>query len=653
MVEVAFSDLEVYLKGLPENTPENPYNLCVTEITLYDINYESEFSLRQVLYRSERYVSLSFNLASALQQDYSMNYAFNNLPYLCSINLSAFTVPSQDWRQCFQLCSNLKAVYSADCMRRIEIGSAYSERVFSYSGVKLIQVNEEESFYFFTDKSMQEWLFEDTEFPVPSDLVIEFQNWDYKDGVFTVPFSKLNDFLSYVPENSPSTAYKVNITELTAYDCRGWSTPFSGTLQYVLQQNSKKYVDLSETQFPAELTDGECMFFECTNLTKVKLSGLPALWRGSRMFGLCNNLTTVELSELPAFTDGAGMFITCTSLTEVKMSGLPALTDGGGMFQECSSLTEIDCSALTGLIDGSQLFENCTNLASVNISGLTAVTNASYMFSGCKNLTSVDLTGLTAITNASCMFQNCIALERVENWGFSQNCNFRSIFGYCVSLSEIILKSNLAESKWRAVKLHADSASAITVDVYAAITSDGAIGTKLADTVNVPLSTSAETRLPIATDEILYEAAGNITDKDIASFLEKKYPWCLTSSKNIPSDKENFVLWKSEESQFISNLPVKAKELETSRKINGTDFNGSEDITTSKWGTERAIAIASSDGTGPGTAATVDGSNDVTLKLPSTIRANLNGNATTATTASRIPIGHSSATYNDGEIWLV
>ena len=77
-----------------------------------------------------------------------------------------------------------------------------------------------------------------------------------------------------------------------------------------------------------------------------------------------------------------------------------------------------------------------------------------------------------------------------------------------------------------------------------------------------------------------------------------------------------------------------ATTLKTARSINGTLFNGSADITTSKWGTSRNISIGNSDGTGAGTAVAVDGSGNVTLKLPSTITANLSGNATTATTAT-------------------
>jgi hypothetical protein len=73
-----------------------------------------------------------------------------------------------------------------------------------------------------------------------------------------------------------------------------------------------------------------------------------------------------------------------------------------------------------------------------------------------------------------------------------------------------------------------------------------------------------------------------------------------------------------------------AEKLLTARTINGTSFNGTANIVTSYWGTARNIAIASSNGGGAGAATSVNGSANVTLKLPATITAALSGNAATA-----------------------
>lgn len=77
-----------------------------------------------------------------------------------------------------------------------------------------------------------------------------------------------------------------------------------------------------------------------------------------------------------------------------------------------------------------------------------------------------------------------------------------------------------------------------------------------------------------------------------------------------------------------TSVVKKAEQLNTARTINGTSFDGSSNITTSNWGTAREIKIASSNGSGEGTGVSVNGNEDVTLKLPSTITADITGNVT-------------------------
>ena len=82
----------------------------------------------------------------------------------------------------------------------------------------------------------------------------------------------------------------------------------------------------------------------------------------------------------------------------------------------------------------------------------------------------------------------------------------------------------------------------------------------------------------------------------------------------------------------LSGNATTATKLQTARTINGTSFNGSANITTANWGTARNIGIVNSDGTGTAVTTSVNGSGNVNLKLPATIKATLTGNASTATT---------------------
>lgn len=67
-----------------------------------------------------------------------------------------------------------------------------------------------------------------------------------------------------------------------------------------------------------------------------------------------------------------------------------------------------------------------------------------------------------------------------------------------------------------------------------------------------------------------------------------------------------------------------ATKLATARKINGTNFDGSADITTAKWGPSRNIALS---GAVSGSAS-VDGSGNVTITTTQANIATLTGNLT-------------------------
>lgn len=100
------------------------------------------------------------------------------------------------------------------------------------------------------------------------------------------------------------------------------------------------------------------------------------------------------------------------------------------------------------------------------------------------------------------------------------------------------------------------------------------------------------------------------------------------------------------DSEYTANnyQPIKvlsASKLTTARSINGTSFDGSGDITTSKWGTAQTISISSEAGA---TGTSINGSRAESLIIPSTMTGftsitsttfvgNLSGKATNAGTA--------------------
>lgn len=103
------------------------------------------------------------------------------------------------------------------------------------------------------------------------------------------------------------------------------------------------------------------------------------------------------------------------------------------------------------------------------------------------------------------------------------------------------------------------------------------------------------------------------------------------SFDNILIIKDNSEIVATTFTGALKGNATTATTLQTARTINGTSFNGSANITTTNWGTARNIGIVNSDGTGTAVTTSVNGSANVNLKLPATIKATLDGNARSAT----------------------
>lgn len=82
---------------------------------------------------------------------------------------------------------------------------------------------------------------------------------------------------------------------------------------------------------------------------------------------------------------------------------------------------------------------------------------------------------------------------------------------------------------------------------------------------------------------------------------------------SLPSDRGN-------ELPTYYNVATQAHQLYTARTINGTSFNGTANITTSYWGTARTFYTNSHDSYRASAGVSVNGSGNVTLLLPSSIR---------------------------------
>ncbi len=112
----------------------------------------------------------------------------------------------------------------------------------------------------------------------------------------------------------------------------------------------------------------------------------------------------------------------------------------------------------------------------------------------------------------------------------------------------------------------------------------------------------------------------------VSSFIEIGSGMVILRSKSLYKENTKYAL--------VTDNVASATKLQNARTINGTSFDGSANITTAQWGTARNISIQDASGANTGTAVSVNGSADLTLKLPATIAASITGNASSATKLS-------------------
>ena len=199
--------------------------------------------------------------------------------------------------------------------------------------------------------------------------------------------------------------------------------------------------------------DAKEMFFNCTKLSSIDLSGLDTskVESMSLMFCACTGLTSINLSGLDTsqVTNMHGLFNDCSGLTSIDLSGLDTsqVTDMTDMFFGCSGLTSIDLSGLdmskvTGM---NYMFGNCSGLTSIDLSDLdtSQVTNMHGLFFGCSGLTSIDLSVLdtSKVGNMGNMFSGCSGLTSIDLSGLdtSKVTYMGNMFSGCSGLTSIDL----------------------------------------------------------------------------------------------------------------------------------------------------------------------------------------------------------------------
>lgn len=171
-----------------------------------------------------------------------------------------------------------------------------------------------------------------------------------------------------------------------------------------------------------------------------------------------DRVKTASIS-VTGMTDASYLFFGCTDMTSVDVSGLDTtgVTDMACMFCACKKLTAIDLDNFnTGNVTNMRnMFESCSSLAELDVSGFDTsnVTYMAQMFRACKSLTSLNLNNFDTRkvnTTMYCMFGWCSSLASLDLSSFdvSKAEDLIGIVDSCSSLTSIKTPKNVKTSAW-------------------------------------------------------------------------------------------------------------------------------------------------------------------------------------------------------------
>lgn len=313
-------------------------------------------------------------------------------------------------KECFYGCSALERInlwnynsvstgdnYSKDCFTDCDsLAHIYVNGYESTSRTNLITFlnNRKTNGYFPSDIT-------------PADIVF----YGYTEG-YSIAFSNLNNYLTYLEPNTVDNPYKLTITGLSVSNVNTSTT--SGSLGYIIK-NRAKYLDLSLTTLHASQTTMKNRFNGCTYL--VVSPNIPNnVTNMESCYSGCHNLKTPPTLSTKT-TNMKDCFVSCRSLESAPV--IPnTVTNMSGTFSGCTSLEEAPIIP-NSVEDMEGCFKDCTSL--VDVPSLPTLPSVGLhlvlvtAFDGCSSLKRVNFNGTFDLTLADfdSAFNDCDMLESV------------------------------------------------------------------------------------------------------------------------------------------------------------------------------------------------------------------------------------------------
>ncbi|EID8675035.1 BspA family leucine-rich repeat surface protein, partial [Listeria monocytogenes] len=244
-----------------------------------------------------------------------------------------------------------------------------------------------------------------------------------------------------------------NLSGVTSFDSAFYS---SKTIKEVIIRDN----DYPEAPL---LTNTNSMFYTCSNLSKVDVSGLntSSVTDMAYVFADATSLKELDLSnfDTSSVTTMRGMFANCTSLEELDLSNFDtsSVTTMSSMFSAIAynvDLSNFDTSSVTTM---SSMFQRA-EVKELDVSSFdtSSVTDMQGMFGHSTTLEKLDLSNFdtSAAKNLSRMFTNSVNLKSLYLDKFSGSANFTDMFSGIKSLEYLRIGpqfnyyNGLENTKW-------------------------------------------------------------------------------------------------------------------------------------------------------------------------------------------------------------
>ena len=358
-----------------------------------------------------------------------MSGMFNECYDLTSLDLSSFKTDNvTDMSDMFNYCYNLETIYVGDgwSTEKVTSGSDMFEDCYKLEGGKGTKFDWSHTDYTYA----------------------RIDGGPDAPGYFRVlgqvpprAYATLSDdglTVTFYYDNQNESRGGIDINN--SYISYGSSSPYGSATTAVIDASFADYRPTSTAYW----------FQECSSLTAI--IGMENLKTDyvtdmEYMFYNCSSLTSLDLSGFKTdnVTDMGYMFSGCYDLTSLDLSGFK--TDNvwhmGYMFCGCSSLTTLDLSSFKtdNVTNMSDMFSGCSSLTSLDLSSFKTdnMWNMNYMFYGCSGLTSLDLSSFNTgnVRYMGYMFRDCLNLETIyagDGWSTENVTYGNDMFEDCYKL---------------------------------------------------------------------------------------------------------------------------------------------------------------------------------------------------------------------------